>query len=255
MEPEERPTKRERRERARAERREQAETEVRDARWRGVRNATVTVVAVVGVAAIVIGTRPAPVETVEVSAEEATEAADTAGCDTPQLTAGSGAHLEPQSAPSPAELYPERPAHSGPHFGMPMAPVGFIEDGVDERAVLHNLEHGSVIAWFDPSTIDEEDRDEVERWVRERNRAGFSLGRGGVGVIASPFEDGLDGKAVALRGWGAATDCGDFDVTVADAFLARNFGDRGQAPEGGMAPFPSEALRVVDDAGADGEDG
>ncbi len=247
MEPRHRPTKRERRERARAERRAQAAAEARNARWRRVRNVTVTIVAVAGVAAIVIGTWPTPVETVEVSAAQAAEAAEAAACDAPQLTAGSTAHLDPAAAPSPAELYPERPAHSGPHFGMPMAPVGFVEDGVDERAVLHNLEHGSVIAWFDPAAIEDQGRDELERWVRDRNRAGFNLGGGGVGVIASPFPDGLDGHAVAFRAWGAATDCAHFDATVADAFLASNFGDRGQAPEGRMAGFPSDALRVVDD--------
>lgn len=142
------------------------------------------------------------------------------------------------------------PPSSGPHFGSPLAPVGFSDEPIDVRSALHNLEHGADALWYEPGAVD---AGAVERWVRQRNSAGFGAGsRGGGAIIAAPVPEGIGSsdKPVALRGWAAAVDCAAFDATAADGFLATSFGTRGQAPEGGIAGYPEAALRIVGDPAA-----
>ena len=243
----ERLTKRERREKRRRERREAEKAEAKQARWRRIRNVAVTIVAVAGVVAIFVLTDEEPPEQVTLTAEEAQRAAEQAGCTTREVEIQEGTHLSPDSAPPAGQLYPRRPPSSGPHFGSPLAPPGFHDDPIDERSTVHNLEHGAVAVWYDPAALDEDGRRRLEDWVRGRNRAGFNAGRGGAAIMGAPFDGRLDGSSVAFRAWGAEVDCADFDATAGDAFLAEHFGTRGRAPEGAMAPYPEEAVRVVQD--------
>jgi hypothetical protein len=196
------------------------------------------------VAGFVVLTREEPVPPVEITAAQVEAAQQAAACtpvDVPQLGAD---HLDPATAPPPEQLYPVRPASSGPHFGAPLAAPGFSDEPVDERSAVHNLEHRAVIVWYDPDQV--ADPSAIRRWVEQRNRAGFSAGGGGA-VIASPFPQGLDsGKAVALRAWNRAVDCGGFDPAAADGFLTTSFGTRGEAPEGFVAGYPEGAVTVVE---------
>jgi hypothetical protein len=76
--------------------------------------------------------------------------------------------------------------------------------------------------------------------VLNANGFGDTAPQTGTAVLSSPYTDpGIDdGKAVAFRAWGTAMDCDEFDETVANAFVARNFGDRGIGPERSAAPTP-----------------
>lgn len=149
-------------------------------------------------------------------------------------------HLDPTDAQPPPVLYPDRPAHSGPHFGrlLPL-PEGATDEPLDERAVLHNMEHGSVVVWFDPGAGR---RPAVADWRDRRADLGFTSPRGGA-VFASPMPDLEDPPGVALRAWGVAMDCDRFDPMVADAFLVDHWGSHGIAPEAGLSPYPAGSLR------------
>ncbi len=152
-------------------------------------------------------------------------------------------HLDPDDAPPPEVLYPERPAHSGQHYGTVLSlPQGPARAPIDERAVLHNMEHGAVVVWFDPAAAD---RETIADWRDARDGLGF-VSRAGGAVFASPMPDIDDAPSVALRAWGVAMDCERFDPIVADAFLVDHWGSHGEAPEAELSPFPEDALHYRD---------
>lgn len=238
----ERLTKRERRELAREERRR--EEREKAARARRTRALTVlgVIAGVIGVAALFWFTREPEAETgITVARAAAQDAADEIGCEPVEIPPPSNTQHLSEPAPAAEDLYPVRPAHSGPHFPA-IHPVGVFDDPRDERLIVHNLEHGAVAIWYDPETADPAEVDQVETWAEERNRAGFA-GRSGAGLIVAPFERELDsGKAFAMRAWLAASDCDGFDPTAADAFVIENYGTAGQAPENFFAPYPADVL-------------
>lgn len=157
-------------------------------------------------------------------------------------------HLDSADSLRPDALYSDRPAHSGPHdAGLLPLPEGVAPASIDERAVLHNMEHGAVVVWFDRAAVDGRQRERVADWREARHDLGFTSRAGGA-VFASPMPR-LDGAPpVALRAWGVALDCERFDPAVADAFLIDHWGSHGAAPEADLSPYPDGALRYADDA-------
>jgi hypothetical protein len=245
VEPEERLTKRERRERSREQRKHQETRKVKESQQRRWLTITGVAVGIVGVAALIWFAREAPAPSdIIVVAGQAEEAAEAAGCIDPGVPPPTTVvHIDPAGAPEPADLYPVRPTHAGPHFAN-WSSVAVFDSPQDERLLVHNLEHGAVIVWYDPDLIDRSDVRELEQWAQNRNRAGF-LGRSGSGVIVSPYADPLDsGKAIAFRAWLVAVDCDSFEEPFADAFLAQHFGTRGLAPERALGPYPDGVVEL-----------
>ena len=250
----ERLTKAERRERARAERkRKEAEAEQRAKRQR-LTSILVTALVLAGIGAVVFTALSGEDEgsiddTILVSSAEVEEARAAAGCevvaDTPLPDS---THHDPASAPPADALYgPVRPAHSGPHFSSTHPVIPFSGDQLDERALTHNLEHGAVIAWYDPAQVDSTTMDDMGAWSTRLNNSGFDS-RGGAAIFAAAYEDpGISsGKAVALRAWGLALDCDEWDETVANGFVIDRYGTHGIAPERNFAPYPEQVLRYED---------
>jgi hypothetical protein len=161
-------------------------------------------------------------------------------------------HLDDEEAAelTPDDLYEVRPPHSGRHLGrfLPLPPDAF-DAPVDERALVHNLEHGAVAVLYDPSELPQVEVDALEAWVAERNGVGFhdDAERTGAAIVVAPVTPGTiaSGRPLALRAWGVATDCDGFDEVVADGFLARHFGTRGSAPEGFLAPYPAGTVELI----------
>ena len=189
---------------------------------------------------------PAPL-----SPSEVARAAGAAGCE----LLVDGVPLEDRNhiAPgefTPEELYPDnRPAHSGRHYGSLIpVPTDIAERPIDERAVIHNAEHGSVMVWFDPEQVDGEVVGQIRDWRNSRgNRLGFASDANGA-VFASPATVIDSGKSIALRAWGVAMDCDRFDPLVADAFLVEHWGSHGMSPEAHLSPYPEDSLRYAQDA-------
>lgn len=157
-------------------------------------------------------------------------------------------HEDPASAPPADVMYAdheERPAHSGPHFGVWELP-GVVDAAgladLDERSLVHNLEHGSIVVAIDPSHPEAPDGAEVAAWAASLVDAGFSSGRAGGGVYAVGYEGIASGAPVAYRAWGVALDCDGFDVDAASAFVAAHYGTRGDAPEKTLSPYPDDVL-------------
>ncbi len=253
----ERKTKAERRAEARAERKRAEEEAARRAKKQSVRNGVI-VVAVIAVIALVMvpaisGWFGGGEDEVTLSLQGALEARESAGCE--MVVNGQplpdSTHHDPANAPPADVLYGDsqvRPTHSGPHFaGLNQALGGVPSDPLDERATTHNLEHGSVIAWFDPDTVESGTADEMEDWMRSRQDLGFESNSGG-NIFVSPYPEMTGDKPIALRAWGYALNCDAWDQEVADSFLIDYWGTHGQAPERNLSPYPRGSL------GYEGED-
>lgn len=157
-------------------------------------------------------------------------------------------HVDPDTAPPADTIYAEhdeRPAHSGTHFGIWQLPNDTDGDGLgdfDERALVHNLEHGSVVVAIDTSHPDAPDGAGVAAWAQSLIDAGFDSGNAGGGVYAVTYSDIPSGSPVAYRAWGVALDCEAFSVDAASAFVAQHYGTNGNAPEKTLSPYPDDVL-------------
>lgn len=251
----ERMTNKERRAASREERKRKEAEAAAKAKRDQIRNGAITAVVVLIVGLIVFqAVRPDPNqldEAILVSSEDAEQAQEAAGCEVvaDREPLPERYHFEASAAPEPDAIYTDtRPTHSGPHNVQTTPPSldGYSRQ-IDERSSTHNLEHGAVIVWHDPAQAD---GGEIARWAEVLNANGFGedATRSGAAVLASPYEEpGISsGKAVAFRSWGTAMDCDTFDETVANAFVARNFGTRGIGPERTFAPYPEGALDFSD---------
>jgi hypothetical protein len=91
----------------------------------------------------------------------------------------------------------------------------------------------------------------MEDWMQARQELGFESNAGG-NVFVSPYE-GMGDKPIAIRTWGYALDCAEWDEDVADSMLIDYWGTHGQAPERNLSPYPSGSLGYAEE-GAEVED-
>lgn len=262
MAEQERKTKAQRREEKRQRRMEEEAEAAAAARRAKYRNGAVavTLVAVLGgLGYLAVGNQtPTIIDAITVSVAEIEEARTSSGCEVLQVQPiESRDHLSPASAPPAEALYTNgRPTATGPHYDNP-GPIfsGVRDEQFDERSTTHNMEHGSVIIWFDPEQVSGEEVDEIDDLVTRLNNAGFES-PGGAGILASPFTDpGIDsGKAVAVRSWGQGMDCDEWDIDYAYGWIAQHFGSRGPAPEAGIGAYPEDVLEITDEEGGEPAD-
>lgn len=254
---EERLPKKERRAQARAERKRKEEEARKEAQRKRLINTGATVGVLVVIAIILIPTFQRffggdTEEEIELTAAAVTDAREASGCvvtaeNEPQPEPYT--HFEPAQAPPADTLYTAvRPTHSGPHFIQPIAPVnGIPRNPIDERGSTHNLEHGAVIVWFDPERVDGDVQSAMESWQQERADQGFVSSRSGGAVFVSSYDGPFSAdKPIAVRAWGQALDCDEWDETYADGFLIEYYGTHGIAPERTLTPYPEGVLGYTD---------
>ena len=137
----------------------------------------------------------------------------------------------------PATLYGDRPATSGSHAPAWVL-TGQYDDVIDERLLVHNLEHGYVVAYFDEG-LDAQRREALQQ-------LGAALvDEGSDKVIVVPFDSELPRRAdVALLAWGYRQLCADLDLTA-----VREFVD--QYMDGPAAPEPQAGPHLVPGEGMD----
>jgi hypothetical protein len=250
----------ERRARAREERRRAEAAQAERKQSRGWRNGLATFAVVGVVAAVLFQAFAGGPETIEdailLTSTEVESAREGAGCEVlaDRAPLPDRSHFENSAQVDPATVYTDtRPTHSGPHTAgvHPITPAATRQ--IDEVSSTHNLEHGSIIVWWDPEQIDSATAGAIGTWASTLNANGFRRDASGVGIITSPFEDpGIGtGKAVAFRAWGVAMDCDTWDETVAHAFALDHFGTHGIGPERQIAPFPDGVLAYEDREVAD----
>ncbi len=258
QDPNRRPTKAERKEQARHERARIQREMVSRSRNRRIGVALVSIAVLGAVAAAVItragsaGDLTAPDDLLA----RAGAAIQQAGCREVEATGFYGGVTDPQ-APDyqdqshigtgnlfpvmpPLASYPSLPPTSGPHNAVPLG-AGVYGDPPPIDQVIHSLEHGAAVIWYDPdSPADMVGRIEAFYEGAEGVRADR--------VIVAPFdypdagEAGLlpPGTQMALVAWHRLGSCADPNLAAAFDFTSQyafpTYGDRayqGEAPEAG----------------------
>ncbi|MDP9406287.1 MAG: DUF3105 domain-containing protein [Actinomycetota bacterium] len=172
---------------------------------------------------------------------------DEVGCtpDTEQPSAGQG-HLGGQDLATqpPDVLYPDRPASSGMHFGNWLK-TGVYDVRIDERILVHNLEHGYVLAYYDEDASDE-DVEALKSYAETQIDGKFPK------LVVAPWDEQLpDDANVAYVAWNFRQLCEQFDEEILDVFLTAHHSGAGIAPEKTIAPHLEAGNGTLDPEGKD----
>lgn len=231
-------------------RREQRLEEQRRELARARRNRLIAIVALCAVAAAGLGyvvyDRIQAAQEADELAEQVAARLETLGCtpieDQPDL---GGGHLQLDqaslTAADPALLYGDRPASSGEHMPQ-VALSGVYDKEVDERLLVHNLEHGYVHYYYGPDA-DPAQVDALKSFARAQidgPRPKTIVSR-----YSTPMPEGAN---FGFVGWGARQVCGQFDADVAEVFAGQRY-QHTSAPERNVPPHTDPGQSGVLDPG------
>ena len=138
------------------------------------------------------------------------------------IMAGSDTHIPVDSDPG---SYNSNPPTSGPHYPNPLGP-GFYDINPYEYPagyLVHNMEHGYVIFWYNCDLLDEPACEELKSQIQST-----MLSLGGTKMIAYPWPS-LD-VPFAMTSWGQLAKFDEFDAGKAKAFYNANLN---RSPEPG----------------------
>jgi hypothetical protein len=160
------------------------------------------------------------------------------GDDTLQPDAGSthvGTAITCRSPQNPcgADPYSSLPATSGPHWDTP-ANWGAYSTPQNESQLLHNLEHGGIVIWYDPNAVTQEQIGEIDAYVEGQ----VATGQGGrFKFISSPWGGSEPlGGPVAVTAWRHLLTLDAFDMDAIRAFADASYLRYAPEPNGGPAP-------------------
>jgi len=137
------------------------------------------------------------------------------------------------AAPCGADPYSSLPAASGPHWETPAA-WGVYSTPQNESQVIHNLEHGGIVVWYDANALDDAQVAELTSYVEGQVASGIS---GRFKFILSPWGGSEDlGAAVAVTSWRHLIKLDAFDISAIRAFADTNYLRSAPEPNGGPAP-------------------
>lgn len=157
-----------------------------------------------------------------------------------------GQHFAPQQLAEnpPEEAYEARPAVSGIHMGQ-VATTGIYTEVVDERLIIHNLEHGYINVLYTEDAPTEQ-IEAVESWANGTIGANQKL-------IVTPFMGEMDNDAtIALTAWDFRQLCDTFSESLADLFVNEHHYFAGRAPERTLPPHLQGGGGVLDPEEVDG---
>jgi hypothetical protein len=142
----------------------------------------------------------------------------------PNFGAGHFGDLGQLAQNPPEAIYPERPTTSGLHMGN-VALSGIYDKVIDERLLVHNLEHGYVNIFYtddaDPGQVDD---------LRTFGQAEID-GRHPKIIVSRWKAELPDDANFAFVAWDHRQTCRGFDRGVALNFLEELHGLSGSAPE------------------------
>jgi Protein of unknown function (DUF3105) len=162
------------------------------------------------------------------------------GPDTTQPNDGN-AHVAPGTtcrspeAPCGPDPYSTIPGTSGPHWD----PSGIANWGVystpqNESQVIHNLEHGGIVIWYDPDALTDAQIAELASYVEGQVSSGIS---GRYKFILTPWGGNVElGAAVAVTAWRELLKLDTFDMDAIRAFADDHYLRHAPEPNGGPGP-------------------
>jgi len=136
-------------------------------------------------------------------------------------------HIQPGQAPEP---YNSDPPTSGQHWAEPAA-TGFYQEAPPDEQLVHNLEHGYVVIYYNCTDLVEQECTQLQDNVRATmTRAGVTELTGTPKTIAAPRPD-MDPR-IAATGWGRLYTSPELDRDELLAFIQhfRNLAPEPAAP-------------------------
>lgn len=131
-----------------------------------------------------------------------------------------GGHIADGSVGGP---YSSVPATSGQHWNTPANwGVNTLSNPAAQSQVIHNLEHGGIVIWYQPNTATPEDISALTNYAEQQLRAAKFK------VILSPWTGEDFGHPIAVTAWNWLLYQDQADIDQIRAFLDDHYGD---APE------------------------
>lgn len=145
---------------------------------------------------------------------------------------GTSCRTAPASCEVSGNAYSSVPGTSGPHWGTP-SNWGVYSTPQNESQLIHNLEHGGIVVWYDPERLDADGIDALSSYVTTQVASGLS---GRYKLILSPWAgaEPLPAPVVATA-WRYTLSLETADTDAIDAFARARYG-RSPEPNGGPAP-------------------
>jgi hypothetical protein len=130
--------------------------------------------------------------------------------------------------------YETNPPSSGDHYDTPAEP-GFYDVAsgaqLPEERLVHNLEHGQIVFWYDPNN--EKVQDDLERLI-ENQPTEHALT-----LLAAPSSDIEPPTGFTMTAWGAMQSCEEVSEAAINGFRAE-FQGRGPETLAEIPPFTGE---------------
>ena len=140
---------------------------------------------------------------------------------------GGGQHVAAGTYPT----YNSTPATSGPHWNVAgVAPMtwGVYTSAVPEPAVVHNLEHGGIVIWYQASKLSADQVTALTHFVNAQVRTTqFKF-------ILSPWTGKDFGHPIAVTAWRYLLYLDNADISAIQAFTNFHY-EKSPGPQGGPA--------------------
>lgn len=107
--------------------------------------------------------------------------------------------------------YPREPPTSGPHYGGVTSP-GFYDQAGEYGQLVHNLEHGHVVIYYEPSALSSDAEESLRQFT-----ASYTDTWAAVVVVQNPKEN--PESDYVLTAWGARLRMDSYDAQVVEAFV------------------------------------
>ncbi len=170
-----------------------------------------------------------------VAAPEGVAAAD-AGCDPAEEHEEEGnEHVDPN-----AEVeYETSPPTSGDHWPPELvSDAGFYPSEVPEESLVHNLEHGQIVIWYD-SAASSDLREDLEAFTESQNDLdALPAGATTAPIITVPYDDIPEGKTYVMTAWTQSQACSSYSLDAINEFREKF---QGRSPEPIAPVFDPEA--------------
>ena len=132
---------------------------------------------------------------------------------------------------SDSSAYASTPATSGPHWSTP-AQWGVYSAPQPESQLVHNLEHGGIVVWYQPDQVDAAGVEALANYVDSQVRSGLG---GRFKFILTPWAGEDFGSPIAVTAWRRLLYLDEPNVDAVRGFGDANYG---RAPENGGGPGP-----------------
>jgi len=147
------------------------------------------------------------------------------------VSVGGDCRAEPETCDSADNPYTSLPATSGPHWDSP-ANWGVYSTAQAESQLIHNLEHGGVVIWYEAG-LEAAQVQELSSYVTAQVAQGIG---GRFRFILTPWggEEELP-SPIMVTSWRYLLGLDEVDTGAIDAFVREHYG---QAPEPNGGPGP-----------------